>query len=167
MLKLITATAFAVGAVALAAPHLETLALQGEPREEARAATVQSSNYRSLTLEADRGGHFQVEAVINGRRLNMLADTGATSVVLNAEDAAKIGIRPRKDDFTIRMQTANGMTMAAPVTLKEIRVGSIRVRDVRAIVAPKGALHVNLLGMTFIGALKRFDMKGDTLTLVQ
>lgn len=59
------------------------------------------------------------------------------------------------------------MTRAAPVTLKEVRVGAIRVRDVKAIVAREGALGVNLLGMSFIGALKRFEMKGERLTLVQ
>ncbi|MFN0262933.1 TIGR02281 family clan AA aspartic protease [Tepidamorphus sp. 3E244] len=166
MFKLLTATAIAVGAATLAAPQVERI-LQAHSQEKAASARVVSSGYRSLTLEADRSGHFQVEGIINGRRLHMMADTGATSVVLNHEDAARIGIRPRKKEFTIRMRTANGETTAAPVMLKDIRIGSIRVRNVRAIVAQKGAMNVNLLGMSFIGALKRFELKGDELTLVQ
>ena len=166
MLRLALGIAFVVGVVAFAAPKLETAAFSGGAREEA-ASAVQSSGYRTITLEADRAGHFRVETVINGRRLTMMADTGATSVVLTAEDAARIGIRPRKQDFTVRMRTANGEAAAAPVTLKEIRVASIQVRNVRALVAQEGALDVNLLGMSFIGALKRFELKGDSLTLVQ
>ncbi|MEZ5878714.1 MAG: TIGR02281 family clan AA aspartic protease [Tepidamorphaceae bacterium] len=169
MLRLALSVAFVVAAVAYAAPKLDSYALNsGEWLGQAKQGTgAQTSNYRSLTLEADRNGHFRVEAVINGRRLDMMADTGATAVALMAEDAARIGIRPRDKDYTIRTQTANGVSMSAPVMLKEIRIGSIRVRNVRALVAQPGALHVNLLGMSFIGALDRFDMKGNTLTLVQ
>ncbi|MCB1481871.1 MAG: TIGR02281 family clan AA aspartic protease [Rhodobiaceae bacterium] len=166
MLRLALSIAFVIAVIAIVSPKLETLALSSPGRDE-QISAVQSSNYKSLTLEADRNGHFRVEAVINGRRVPMLADTGATSVVLNAEDARKIGLRPHDEDFTVRMNTANGVSRAAPVVLKDIRIGSIRVKNIQALVAEPGVLDINLLGMTFIGALNRFDMKGDTLTLVQ
>ena len=92
MLRLALSVAFVVAAVAYAAPKLDSYALNsGEWLGQAKQGTgVQTSNYRSLTLEADRNGHFRVEAVINGRRLDMMADTGATAVALMAEDAARI-----------------------------------------------------------------------------
>ena len=169
MLRLALSIAFVVAVIAYAAPKLESMALNSpqSSRPAQQVSAVQSSNYNSLTLEADRTGHFRVEAVINGRRLDMMADTGATAVALMAEDAARLGIRPRKEEFTIQTQTANGVAFAAPVMIKEIRVASIRVRNIRALVMQPGALQVNLLGMSFIGALERFDLKGDTLTLVQ
>lgn len=168
MIRLAIAIAFVLVVIAYSAPMLDTATRNaGSAKAPAQMAQVQSSGYRTITLKGDRNGHFRVETVINGRRLAMVADTGATSVVLTAEDAKRIGIRPRKDEFTVRMRTANGIAAAAPVTLKNIRVGSIQVRNVNALVAQPGGLGVNLLGMSFIGELRRFELKGDRLTLVQ
>ena len=64
-------------------------------------------------------------------------------------------------------QTANGVSRVAPVTLDRVRVDDITVRDVPAVVAEKGALATNLLGMSFLGRLKSFQMQGSELMLVQ
>jgi aspartyl protease family protein len=55
----------------------------------------------------------------------------------------------------------------APVTLDRVRVEDISVRDVPALVAEQGALRTNLLGMSFLGRLKSFQMRGSELVLVQ
>ena len=55
----------------------------------------------------------------------------------------------------------------APVTLDRVRVEDITVRDVSALVAERGALGTNLLGMSFLGRLKSFQMQGSELILVQ
>jgi aspartyl protease family protein len=64
-------------------------------------------------------------------------------------------------------QTANGAPRVAPLTLGEVRLGDIAVRDVPAAVAERGALAIKLLGMSFLGRLKSFDMKGHELVLMQ
>ena len=69
---------------------------------------------------------------------------------------------------TIRdFQTANGVARVAPVTLDRVRVDDITLRDVPAAVADKGALPVNLLGMSFLSRLTRFEIEGHQLVLVQ
>ena len=100
MLRLALSVAFVVAAVAYAAPKLDSYALNSGEwlGQEKQGTGVQTSNYRSLTLEADRNGHFRVEAVINGRRLDMMADTGATAVALMAEDAARIAFATATTD---------------------------------------------------------------------
>ena len=65
------------------------------------------------------------------------------------------------------MSTANGIAKVAPVVLSRVRVGAITLRDVRAAVAEKGALDVNLLGMSFLGRLASFNLRGDELILLQ
>ena len=65
------------------------------------------------------------------------------------------------------MSTANGIAKVAPVVLSRVRVGSITVRNVQAAVAEEGALDVNLLGMSFLGRLKSFNMRGNELILIQ
>ena len=108
-----------------------------------------------------------VGATINERPVTLMADTGATLVVLTYEDAERLGLSPQRLDFSGRVQTANGVARIAPITLDRVRVDDITLRDVTAAVADKGVLPVNLLGMSFLGRLTRFEMQGRQLVLVQ
>jgi clan AA aspartic protease (TIGR02281 family) len=90
-----------------------------------------------------------------------MADTGATVVALTYEDAERLGLSPRSLDFSSLVQTANGIARVAPVKLDRVRIDDIMLRDVPAIVAERGALATNLLGMSFLGRLKSFQMQGE------
>ena len=131
------------------------------------SGTNASGFAREVRLKADPRGHFVFEAAINDRPASFMADTGATLVVLTYEDAARLGLSPHRLDFTGLAQTANGTARVAPVTLDRVRVEDITVRDVPAVVAEKGALATNLLGMSFLSRLKSFQMQGSELILVQ
>jgi aspartyl protease family protein len=122
---------------------------------------------REVRLKADARGHFVFDASINDRPASFMADTGATLVVLTYEDAARLGLSPHSLDFSGLAETANGVSRVAPITLDRVRVEDITVRDVPAAVAEKGALATNLLGMSFLGRLKSFQMQGSELILVQ
>ena len=111
------------------------------------------------------GGEFVVPARINGHKLDMVFDTGASSVVLTAEDAALAGLSFGPDDYEVGVTTANGATTAAPARLDRIVVGGIAVRGVRALVARPGALQQSLLGMSFLERLKSFTVKNGKLVL--
>jgi aspartyl protease family protein len=119
----------------------------------------------SETLEADTAGHFHAQAEIEGRIVPMIVDTGATFVSLSAEDAARIGLEPMPSDYTISMSTANGTTTAAPVHLREIRVGAIVARDVAAVVMQPGLLGQSLLGMSFLKTVAHVEMGSRQLVL--
>jgi aspartyl protease family protein len=122
---------------------------------------------REVRLKADPRGHFIFDAAINDRPATFMADTGATLVVLTYEDATRVGLSPHSLDFSGYAQTANGVSRVAPVMLDRVRIDDIVVRNVPAAVAEKGALDVNLLGMSFLGRLKGFQMQGRELVLVQ
>ena len=80
--------------------------------DEQRSASV--SYGRTLTVDANRQGHFEVEARIDGRFVNFMVDTGASLVILRETDAANAGIRPMPRDYTATVSTANGKIKAAP-----------------------------------------------------
>jgi aspartyl protease family protein len=118
-----------------------------------------------VEIEAERNGHFNIEADINGRSIPVMIDTGATMVVLSYEDAERAGLLLSDKDFTRSVSTANGVARVAPVTLDRVSIGNITVRDVPAAVAESGRLGTSLLGMTFLSRLSRFDMRSGRLVL--
>ena len=148
--------------------------LMGLPSPEEPAAaqeggkTKVQENTRSGTtveLKAGGNGHFQTEAEINGRGIDVLVDTGASMVALTYEDAERAGIRLKQSDFTQGVSTANGIARVAPVTLDRVSIGDITVRNVKAAVSERGRLQTTLLGMTFLSRLGRVDMRSGVLVL--
>src|SRR5262245_45524643 len=84
--------------------------------------TSTSSDYRSVTLLSDRRGHFQTNLMVDGRTMDLLVDTGASSVALRESDAARLGYHPSARDYTVLMQTANGIGKAARVRLDRVEL---------------------------------------------
>ncbi|AHB48964.1 aspartyl protease [Hyphomicrobium nitrativorans NL23] len=118
-------------------------------------------------LKASRDGHYYARAEINGRPLDVLVDTGASMVALTYEDAERLGLNLRPSDFTARVQTANGTAAVAPVELDRVSIGRITVRNVRGVVSERGRLGKTLLGMSFLGELRRVDISQGRLLLVE
>jgi clan AA aspartic protease (TIGR02281 family) len=122
---------------------------------------------RRVTMTANSYGHFVVQAEINGARVELLTDTGATYVALNYDTAIKLGFDPKKLDFSSRSSTANGIARVAPVDLAQVRIGSIVLKDVKAVIAEPGKMTQNLLGMSFIRRLSGFELTGEMLSMTQ
>lgn len=125
------------------------------------------SNSRSVTVSRNAQGHFELEARVDGRRLDFMVDTGASTIALTAEDAATLGIHPAMDDYRALVRTANGVVKAAVIQLDRVEVEDVVVRDVNAIVMPEGALSQNLLGMSFLSRLHRWEFADGKLVLEQ
>jgi aspartyl protease family protein len=117
-----------------------------------------------MIIPAGAHGHFLVEAVVEGTPLAFVVDTGASDVVLTPADAKRLGFRADELRFTRRYQTANGVVAAAPVTLRELRIGQFSAFDVEASV--NGApLPVSLLGMSFLRRLRGYEVDNGRLIL--
>jgi aspartyl protease family protein len=128
--------------------------VQGAAVHDTNTPRLPVTSGRSLTLNANRQGHFEVEARVGGRPVDFIVDSGASQVTLRESAAARIGIRPQLADYKARVSTANGEIKAAPVRLERIEVGGITVYDVQALVLPDEALNVNLLGVAIQSRLK-------------
>ncbi len=131
---------------------------------QAETLKTTSSGGRVTIKKNPRDGQFWTEARINNRTVTVLVDTGASSVALTPEDAKRAGIKLRSLDYNIPINTAGGQVMAARVTLKSVKVGSIRVKNVRGIVIPNG-LSISLLGMTYLGEIKKIQVTPDAMVL--
>ncbi|MGA7789455.1 MAG: TIGR02281 family clan AA aspartic protease [Xanthobacteraceae bacterium] len=123
------------------------------------------SHGRTVEVARTSGGDFAVAAAINGAPVHMVLDTGASSVVLTQDDAKKAGLPLALLDYSVSIDTANGRTRAAPVTLDRIAVGSLEEKSVDALVVQPGQLKTSLLGMSFLNRLQSWQVAGDRLVL--
>jgi aspartyl protease family protein len=131
------------------------------------AMVVEVSNNGPAEVKIRRrlDGHFTARADVNGSRISLIVDTGASTIVLRPEDAKKAGIDLDKLSYDVTVMTANGRTKAARVKLKSVAVGPLDRQDVDALVAKKDALFESLLGMSFLSRLRSYEFSGDFLRL--
>ena len=125
---------------------------------------IERSN-NTVEIVRGRGGDFQVAAKVNGTRVAMALDTGASAVVLTQEAAKAAGLPLEVLSYTVQVDTANGKARAASVTLDRLVVGNIVELGVPALIAQPGQLRVSLLGMSFLNRLESWEVRGDKLVM--
>ncbi len=178
MFARVVAFAAVLSALAVLAPSLAPGLLSAVLHPESATATTPAApaprpapalgaGFRQVALGANSQGHFVADAVIDGSPVTVMVDTGATTVALTDATARRLGIYPPASAYRERLSTANGVVMAARVTLDEIRLGNVALRDVTAVVVPGEALPVDLLGMSFLSRLSKFEIAGGQLVLSQ
>lgn len=110
-----------------------------------------------IVLPMGPGGHFNAAGAINGKPVNFMVDTGATSIALSQGEANRIGLDWKRGRPGLG-STANGTVPVYAVNLTSVRVGTVEIANVAAIVVPSDMPQV-LLGNSF---LNRFSMRRDS-----
>ena len=149
----------------VAGPAAESVAEQPKnvssaPAQHARTTATGAE----MVIPAGRNGHFTVTAEIEGVEILFLVDTGASQVILTAEDAERLGHGANDLEFSARFQTANGTIRGAPLLLPDLRIGDLEMADVRASVI-QAPMPVSLLGMSFLSRLEGFEVGQEGLIL--
>jgi aspartyl protease family protein len=129
------------------------------------SAPEESEGQQAVRIRRQWNGHFIARTTVNGKSIEMLIDTGASTVVLRMEDAKRAGIDVDHLSFSVPVQTANGQSYAAPVRLNHISIGSVSLNRVDALIAKPGSLQTSLLGMSFLSRLRSYEFSGSYLTL--
>lgn len=132
--------------------------------EVATGRTVVSSA-GEVVVARRADGSFTLNGRVNERDSRFIFDTGASTVVLTAESAEAAGFHPDTLSYTVPVATANGRTLAAPITIDTLAIGPIQEKRIRALVARPGVLRENLLGMTFLERLTSYEVRGNRLIL--
>ena len=123
------------------------------------------SHGRTVEIVRGHAGDFQVATQVNGTRVPMVLDTGASAVVLTQEAARAAGLPLEMLAYTVNVDTANGRTRAAAVTLDRLGVGTIVEHAVPALIAQPGQLRTSLLGMSFLNRLESYSVTSEKLIL--
>lgn len=127
-----------------------------------RQAVLQDGRQITVPMSAD--GHFYLSLDLNGVPVRFVVDTGATEMVLSAQDAARIGLDPATLVYSGRAMTANGMVQTAPVRLETVALGPVVDEGVRAVVN-QGELRESLLGMSYLSRFSRLEIANGRLVL--
>ncbi|MEB2844965.1 TIGR02281 family clan AA aspartic protease [Rhizobiales bacterium RZME27] len=120
-----------------------------------------------ISLKADGRGHFFGTFQMNGKSIEGLVDTGASTIAINETTARRLGFTGNGLDFRYKVDTANGRTDASRIILDRVEIGTVRVRNVEAMVLRDKALSGTLVGMSFLSKLRSYQVQDGGLTLVQ
>src|SRR3984885_2874297 len=157
---------FLIVVTSIYAYRFEAFAIVGRITGELLPSELQVERGGEVVVNRRLSGEFAIAGRVNAARVTFLFDTGASAVVLTAEDARRAGGETSRLIFEVPVSTANGAAMAAEVRLDQIAVGPIVMRNVPAMVARRGALEESLLGMSFLERLKSYTVERDRLILV-
>ncbi|WP_346906830.1 TIGR02281 family clan AA aspartic protease, partial [uncultured Roseibium sp.] len=135
--------------------------------EEVADSEDTDTGSKTFEIPMARNGQYVTEASLNGREVTLLVDTGASKIALPEDVARNIGIFLQPSDYNMRVTTANGIAKGAAATLRDLRLGPIRLKDVDVMVLEDGLLTTPLLGMSALGRLERFHISDNTLILEQ
>jgi clan AA aspartic protease (TIGR02281 family) len=93
----------------------------------------------------------EVSATVNGKKEQMVWDSGASMVLLSSAIATEVGLHPTDKDPTIICKLADGKEVKCKaMSLKSITVGAFTVNDVDCAVMPPDMTDVEcLLGDSF------------------
>ena len=134
----------------------QTLRVGEAPVSMGARAGASSGRGSRIVLTESGGGHFMTPGQINGRAVQFMVDTGATSIAMSVQDAERAGIS-YKNGQPVQMSTANGTAQGFRIQLNSVRVADVEVFDVEAVVTPQ-PMPFLLLGNSF---LTRFQMNRD------
>lgn len=109
-------------------------------------------------------GHFYAVVRINGVERQMLIDSGATTTALSEATAQAAGLDFDESPFGSLIETANGRVTASHVTIAELGIGPIQLKDVGADVSSNFG-NQDIIGMNVLRRLRSWRVERGTLVL--
>lgn len=115
---------------------------------EAPVSVGNRGSGKRVVLVADSRGHFVNSGTINGRVMQYMVDTGASTVAIGRNDADRMGLNYQSGQ-PVRVNTANGVGEGWRMKLDSVRIGDVEVFGVEAIITSQPMPYV-LLGNSFL-----------------
>lgn len=116
-----------------------------------------------VRLYRAENGHYFTRVKINGKEINTLVDTGATTVAISSDVAKSLGINyasGRKG----KSSTAGGIVTSYQLRVNQVQLGGIKKYGVPISVIEGSFPSIPLLGMSFLNQLSMKEESG-VLTL--
>jgi len=146
-----------------AAPEAESVEVATEATPERPAELAQRGWGTETRLPRDASGHFLAQARINGQPIDVVVDTGASTVALTIADAQRAGIAVDPSRFDVVGSGAGGAVRGHEVSLASVSVDGKEVRAIRGVVLE--GLQVSLLGQSYLSRISGVEMRGEEMVL--
>lgn len=127
-------------------------------------SSIPDKNGGEVRLEREGDSHFYATTIINGARVRMMVDSGASIIALNRRDAEAIGIDVDSLPEAGSANTAGGVVPIRPVELNSVDVDGLTVVGVQAAVIDAD-MPTSLLGQSYLSRLQSVEVEGDVMTL--
>jgi aspartyl protease family protein len=144
--------------------RFELLVVWERIKAEASGAPDQSYVGDAIELKRNDDGHYWVRAQINGKDVDFLVDSGATTTAINQKTAAETGLAIDTSGFPIFIQTANGRVKAVRGVAQTLQMGGLKLVDHKVVVSESFG-DVNVLGMNFLDSLRSWKVEDNVMTL--
>ena len=154
-----TLSGWIIGFLILALAFTKILDHQDNPNQS--VATSQSGQSQQIELKRNRNGHYAFIGEINQKPVSFLVDTGATITSIPSDLQRYLGLKAGQ---AFQVSTANGVATAYMTRLDEVRLGEIRLTNVRASLNPGLADDSILLGMNVLKHLELVQ-RGNSLII--
>lgn len=127
-------------------------------------ASYSKAEKKKVIVYKDTSGLFKTVGSINGFTVDFLVDTGASVVAINSTIAKRLGIQYKLKGKETLVATASGKAIAYSVSLDQVKVGELMLRNIEGVVIEGNDPTTPLLGMSYLGRLK-LNNEGQTLEL--
>lgn len=119
----------------------------------------QAADVAEVRIPRASNGHYMVGGFINGRPVEFMVDTGASSVAMNLNDAERLGVTFRRGK-PIRVSTAGGVVQGFEIDLDKLVIGQITTYKVSATVVVGNFPSQILLGNSFLSQIEMTEEEG-------
>lgn len=135
-------------------PRKAVIDIAGEQRtlglSQQISANYQVAEKREFSVPINGVNQYITTAQINGRRTEVLIDTGANIIAMNSITAKRLGLVYPAGTPSTTVATASGTAAAHLVKLNRIDVGGITANNVDAIIIEGDYPQLILLGMSYL-----------------
>lgn len=114
----------------------------------------------SITIPADKLGHYQIEGTINNHPVKFMIDTGASIVAIPEKLAGTMQLQGR---YPIMMRTMSQKVSGSMTRIEQLSFGAFTLANIKAVIVPtSNDDDTVLLGMN---VLEQFDISQENRTL--
>lgn len=118
----------------------------------------------AIQLKRQDNGHYWVQTQINGKDVDFMIDSGATTTAVNSSTAKEVGLAVDSGGYPIIIQTANGPVKAFRGVVQTLELGPLKLSSHRVVVSENFG-DTNVLGMNFLDSLKSWKVENNVMTL--
>ena len=135
-------------------------------RVKSEFSGTSGQNYVGEAIEVKRqdDGHYWVRTQINGKEVDFMIDSGATTSAVNTKTAAETGLSVESSGYPIFVETANGRVKAYRGLAQTFELGPLKLTEHKVVVSESFG-DTNVLGMNFLDSLKSWKVEDNVMTL--